>query len=204
MLPLLLACAAPPGADVDDEVFEDHTDDPGDDSGTVDSDSPGDPCASGDLDTGIGFSTFGGRLQVTPEVSGRLGYTFYSFRLLEDVGCVLEGTITNEGTAATLCPDCLWSFDMSAIQASTATGICCDTIGWSDGLVDGQWDGDWGFSEYYAYPYNGYYLPLTDVVWHGQDGVWTIFAYNYAWRYLTYGSRYDVYFQSQGAAWPEP
>lgn len=162
------------------------------------------PCVDeSGLDTGVAVSTFGGWIRAEEGVaSGTVGYTLYSFPL-SDIGCVLEGHITSTQSVAP-CPDCIWSFDMSPVEGSLATGVCCEHFGWHDGQLDGQWDYEWGFSEYYAYPYNGYYIPLKDVVWVGTSNSWSLLSFNWPDRglYLTYQYDNTVEFEVLYTSWP--
>lgn len=205
-MPLLAACSSPVKPDDDSaprgEPYETASRDT-----SVDSDSgpePTSPCIDeSGVDTGIGVSTFGGVIHAeNGTASGTIGYTFYSFSLSGD-GCVLEGQITSTDTVES-CPDCSWSFDMTPIESSRATGLCCELLDWQDGQIDGSWDYDWGFSDYFAYPYNGYYIPLHDVVWIGTEGSWSLLSYSWPEQglYLTYQYGDAVSFRELYASWP--
>jgi hypothetical protein len=94
------------------------------------------------------------------------------------------GDVTYEGdaAAASACPNCEWSFNMSAVSGYTATGDYCDQLGpGQDGFFDGYFDYNWGFAYSYTYTYNGTDYPFEDAILLAQDSDdWFLFAYNYS------------------------
>lgn len=203
---LLVACTPPIKPDGDSAPNNESRDSAASDTDTGLDSGPTttSPCIDeSGLDTGVAMSTFGGWVRAADGVAyGTVGYTLYSFPL-SDIGCVLEGQITSTHDVEP-CPGCVWSFDMTPVDNSRAYGVCCDLFAWHDGQLDGEWDYEWGFSEYYAYPYNGYYIPLQDVVWVGTSGSWSMLSFSWPDQglYLTYQYDDTVEFELLYSSWP--
>jgi hypothetical protein len=151
------------------------------DGRTDDSDTD---CESTSTDTGLAQLFFTGNITTTSRgvfSSGSLGFTFYGLASGTDV-CVNEGALDYEGTAPSGCPDCDWSFDLSAITGSTGVGSnCADFTYGADGALDGGLDYSWGYTPAYDYvASDGTVYPLDQSIFlYGDGSGWFLFAYNY-------------------------
>lgn len=114
-------------------------------------------------------------------VDAELGYAFYGISAGEFV-CTLTGTLPYEGAAAAGCPDCVWSFDLGPITGSTVTdGAYCESLGFTDGRMDGYFDYDWGFAPSFVRMYDDtpvYYENALFVATGAGD--WSLFSFYYA------------------------
>jgi hypothetical protein len=142
-------------------------------------------------DTGVMQFMFIGDMTVCEDstyVQGHFGYEFLSVRDGSSL-CAVMGELEYEGAAPRGCPDCDWSFDLSAIQNSVAGGTYCDDIGITDGYLDGYIDYSWGFAETYYYDYGGTPIPFENTVLLYTD-YWFPFSFNYGGRDWVEGDSY--------------
>lgn len=113
--------------------------------------------------------------------SAAFGYSFYGLSVERTV-CSLTGSLAYEDTAPAGCPDCLWSFDLGPVAASSATsaGRGCEALGVVDGAIDGEFDYAWGFAPSYDYDYGGRVFEARNVVflWFADAGQWYPFAFD--------------------------
>jgi hypothetical protein len=152
------------------------------------------PHTGGGGETGMAILDFVGGFDVPGGSfsSGTFGYGYYGLRD-DTFVCQAVGELVEEGPAPSGCPDCVWSFDLSAVRDSTVSGSHCSDFGISDGSLDGAFDYAWGFSEVYDYPYAYGTIALEDVVWVYSGG-WFFFSFNYGGREWTVGDAESLEF----------
>jgi hypothetical protein len=161
---------------------------------------PDDGCG-GDADTGLAVAAWVGRFQTSRGefVSGSFGLSWYGL-LMDDWVCSISGDLDYEGEARDGCPDCAWSFDLSEVRDSVASGEYCNSgdISVSDGDFDGGFDYQWGFAESYAYEYGSdvFYFDTSLMLYLDGTG-WFMLAGNLPdyGLYQTYGDAEDVTMQ---------
>jgi len=182
-----------PDADADTDADTDSDTDADSDTDTdtdadADTDTDADTDADADADTGLTQFYFVGNFQArgTTFTSAEFGYGFYGLGSGDWI-CTVVGELESEGRAPTGCPDCAWSFDLSAASNSRAVGDYCDQLGITDGYVDGYIDYSWGFAETYEYDYGGTPIAFENTLFLYTD-YWFPFAFNYGGRDWVTGS----------------
>ncbi len=147
-----------------------------------DTDADTDSDTDADADTGIVQFYFVGEFATSRGAfsSAEFGYGFYGLQS-GDWACTVTGPMEDEGRAPAGCPDCDWSFDLSAVSNSQANGAYCADFGVTDGYLDGYVDYAWGFAAEYDYDYGGSPITFENTVFLYID-YWFPFAFNYGGR----------------------
>lgn len=128
-------------------------------------------------DTGFAVLYWTGEFQV-PE--GEFSYAEFGLEMVGTRGrgllCEAIGPMDEVGPAELACPECEWSFALSAIHDSVEVGDECLQLGIT--TIDGDFAYSWGFASEYIYDDGVDLRTIEDVVLLAVDGEWLPFAFN--------------------------
>jgi Putative metal-binding motif len=163
-------------------------------SGTVD-DNCTDVGDSANYDTGVMQVQFNGGLvamagQVQEGVHGFQG-TWYHQGALDGLLCQYQGSLQDNGAAASGCPNCMWTYS-TVVSGGGMEGDWCTDIGVTDTTYEGD-RLDIGFAPDYYYSGFGYIsnamlLYLPEYASYG----WFLFDFEYGSTYHVRGDAYGV------------
>jgi hypothetical protein len=179
LVPSVLLLAGCPLPDKADTAAPDAPDDTGGAVDTDPADSGTGVVETGCTDTGLGqlvvigsFATHAGEL-----VSAEVGYGLYG-EGINDWACRVEGQLDYEGPSSVSCPQCDWTFDLSALSHATARGSYCDDF-FSPPQLEGYFEYDWGFASTYTYDGGGgYAYERTNVLFLSTGSEWVPIAWD--------------------------
>ncbi|MDP2309314.1 MAG: putative metal-binding motif-containing protein [Pseudomonadota bacterium] len=149
-------------------------------------------------DTGVAAFNYMGDFTVCEDEAFLQGHFAYELTGLRDGErlCTAIGEFAVERAAPSGCPDCDWSFDLSGLQNTQASGAYCEQFGLDDDWLAGAVDYSWGFAETYEYVgyYGSYTFENTLMLYIDRTYGWFPFAFNYAGRNWVEGDSYYASF----------